>query len=102
MTRHFPVTAEQLRASLSNAQNTSEYYDPEKSSYHFEGGYGGGSLSGVVTHAEQADGLLKLSCDWYGMDDSFYFSHIVTIRLGQGEDEYFYMENTVTKQAEAS
>ncbi|KAF5047371.1 hypothetical protein DSECCO2_461180 [anaerobic digester metagenome] len=99
VSRHFPVTAEQFRASLSNTQNAFEYYDSEKSSYHFEGGYGGGSLNGVVTHAEQASGLLKLSCDWYGMDDSFYFSHTVTIRRGQGKDEFYYMENTVTKQA---
>lgn len=101
VTRHFPVTAEQFRASLSKSQNLSEYYDVKQNSYHFEGGYGGGSLSGVVTRATREGDLLTLFCDWYGMDDSFCFSHTVTIRLGEEDGDFYYMENTVTKEAGA-
>ncbi|HWP51054.1 MAG TPA: immunoglobulin-like domain-containing protein [Clostridia bacterium] len=101
ITRHFPVTAEQLRVSLPEARNSMKYYDSQKSCYHFEGGYGGGGFDGVVTHAEKEGNLLKLSCDWYNVIDQYQFSHTVTIRLGEGENAFNYMENTVTRRADA-
>lgn len=102
VTRHFPLTVEQFRAGLAGVRKGTEYYDPQSDSYHFEGGYGGGSMGGVVTHVQrEGDDILKLSCDWYGMDDAFYFSHTVTIRLGTESDDFCYIGNTVTKQAAA-
>lgn len=100
VTRHFPLTVEKFRAELAESRKGTEYYDPQSDSYHFEGGYGGGSMGGVVTHAEKEGDILKLSCDWYGMDDAFYFSHTVTIRLGTAPDDFCYISNTVTKQAD--
>lgn len=100
--RHFPVTAEQFRASLPKSRNPMECYDPQNNVYHFEGGYGGVGFDGVITQAEKEEDILKLSCDWYDVTDCFKFSHTVTIRLGEGEEKFYYIENTVTtKQANA-
>ena len=96
--RHFPVTAEQYRAKLkkpANIEGDAEYYDPELDAYNFPGGYGGGSNSGVVTEAKREGDLLTLTCEWYGMDNTFAYSHTVTIRLGAGEDEFMYLSNVV-------
>ncbi len=97
--RHFPVTAVQFRAALAQSRKGTEYYDPQSDSYHFEGGYGGAGMMGVVTHAEKEANRLKLSCDWYDVVDSYQFSHTVTIRLGERADDFYYIENTVTKRA---
>ncbi len=101
VTRHFPVTAEQFRARLAQDRKGTEYYDPQNDSYHFEGGYGGVGLEGVVTHFVQENGLVTLSCDWYDITDRYQFSHAVTIRLGAGADEFYYMKNSVTNRAKA-
>lgn len=70
ITRHFLFTGEQIRTNTpSKAQNGSEYYDPDSNIYHFEGGYGGGSLSAVVTDSRLEKDILTLSVDWYGMDE---------------------------------
>lgn len=100
VTRHFPVTGAQFRAVLAQSRKGTEYYDPQSDSYHFEGGYGGVGMMGVVTHAEKEGNRLKLSCDWYDVMDSYQFSHTVTIRLGEQADDYCYIENVVTRRAD--
>lgn len=97
--RHFPVTAAQFRAVLAQSRKGTEYYDPQSDSYHFEGGYGGVGMMGVVTHAQKEGNRLKLSCDWYDVMDSYQFSHTVTIRLGEGAEDFYYTENTVIRRA---
>jgi hypothetical protein len=93
--RHFPVTVEQFRAKLAS-RSTVEYYEAEKDVYHFEGGFGGPDMPGVVTKSEREGDELRLWCSWYDINDStLLFAHTVTIRLGDTENEFFYAENDV-------
>lgn len=97
---HFAVSPEQIRSlSYTQEQNPGEYYDPAQKIYHFEGGYGGGYLTGIVTASSRDGDLLTLTCRWYNMDDSFSFEHVVTLRLGPGEEDFFYVKNRITETA---
>ena len=97
--RHFPVNAQQLRASLPKDEYGGDHYDPAKNAYYFEGGYGGASMNGIVVLAQKREDCLILSCNWFDEEVSFRLSHQVTIRLGQSENEFYYMENTVIDRA---
>ena len=89
--RHFLVSSEQIQANATGGES----YDPDEKVYVFPGGYGGGSSHGVVVDAvEQPDGLLILTCEWYGMDDYHYFTHRVTIQRGE-ETIFHYLKNEV-------
>ena len=96
ITGRFPVTTQQLRASMPKGEHGGDHYDPAQNAYYFEGGYGGAERIGMVTLAKKRGDRLTLSCDWFDENGSFVLSHTVTIRLGQGESEFYYMENTVT------
>ena len=94
VTRHFPITAEQYRAALPKTENAWEYYDSENSTYHFEGGYGGVGLYGEIHYASREGNILVLSCSWYDeYDNSYAFTHTVTIKLGETDLDFYYMEN---------
>jgi len=99
ITRHFPVDAQQLRASMPKGEHGGDHYDPAKNVYYFEGGYGGAAMSGIVALAQKRGDRLILICNWFNDEGSFLFSHKVTIRLGQGENEFYYVENTVIDRA---
>lgn len=93
--RHFPVTVEQFRTKLASG-STVEYYDAEKDVYHFEGGFGGPDMPGAVTKSEREGDKLRLWCSWYDINDNtFLFAHTVTIRLGDTDIEFYYVENNV-------
>jgi len=102
VTDHFLISVEVFREKLrkpAEAGAESAYYDPELDAYHFPGGYGGGSLHGSVTSAAQDGNLLTLTCEWYNMDDSFAYSHTVTIRLGEEKKDFVYVSNKVNETA---
>lgn len=98
--RHFAVTPEQIRSlSPTIARRPEEGYDSQTNTYHFEGGYGGGSLTGIVVKSIREGDLLTLTCRWYDMDDSFSFEHEVTLRTGSNKNDFFYLKNKVTDVA---
>lgn len=98
--RHFAVTPEQIRAlSHTVQQSPGEHYNPGNGTYHFEGGYGGGSLTGIVSESSLNGNLLTLTCRWYGMDDAFSFENVVTLLLGPGESDFRYASNRVTEMS---
>ena len=97
--RHFPVTAEQFRVEVERMGVERMSYDPQKDVYHFEGGYGGVGVYGVVTNSSREGDLITLDCDWYGgWGDSPVFSNKVTIRLGEKKNDFFYLSNVVTAE----
>lgn len=52
-----------------------------------------------MTESSRDGGLLTLTCRWYGMDDSFEFENVVTMRVGENKNDFFYLENRVTDVA---
>lgn len=94
--RHFLLSTATIRSSLPGTGGSGESFDAETGIYVFPGGYGGGSNHGVVTEAERQGDLLTLTCDWYGMDDSYQYTCKVTIRLGEG-DAFHYIANEVSR-----
>jgi hypothetical protein len=90
--RHFLFSEEQIRGQMASKEyNGSEYYDPESNTYHFEGGYGGGSNTAVVSDSRWEGDLLTMTVDWYGMDDSYLYSQELTLRIGEGEYDFVYV-----------
>ena len=98
--RHFQFTAEQIRLQTgTSAANSSEYYNPDTSSYHFEGGYGGGSASAIVTESRKQGNLLTLRVDWYDMGDSFISSQELTLQVGDGDYDFVYVAGSAPNNA---
>ena len=93
---HFPITAEQYRASLPMTPDAYEYYDPAQNTYHFPGGYGGREMRGTVTEVLQEGNCYYISCDWFNDEGNFEYSHTVTVVLGEIDLDFYYRENTRT------
>lgn len=50
----------------------------------------------AVATLQQQDNLLTLDCTWHGgIDGEVGYSHIVTIRLGDTENEFRYIANKI-------
>ena len=96
VTRHFPLSVEQYRASLPQTADAYEYYDSINNLYDFPGGYGGVEMRGELYEAFSNGNILLLSCDWYGLENTIIFSHRVTIILGDDPLDFYYKENVVT------
>ena len=94
--RHFPVTAEQYRASLPMSADAYEYYDSAQKIYHFPGGYGGPEMTGKVTEVLQQGNYYYISCEWSDDSGAYLFSNTVTVELGTTDVEFYYKENIVT------
>ena len=99
ITRHFPVTAEQYRASLPMSSDANEYYHAAQNIYHFPGGYGGAEKDGKVVEVLQQGNCYYVSCDWNDADGNYLFSHTVTIEIGETDLDFYYKENTLTAWA---
>ena len=96
--RHFPITVGQMRA-LTDEGYPADYY-ADTNTYTFLVGYGGLDYIGHVVAAEQDGDILWLTCDWYNdYSGTLAYSHVVTIRLGSGEYDFFYVENAVSYNA---
>ena len=94
--RHFPITAEQLR-TIPSTTDWGDHYNADTNAYTFEGGFGGPGSNVILKNVEEDGDLLRFSCDWYAeYDDAYEFSQTVTIRLGDGEHDFYYLENILT------
>jgi hypothetical protein len=97
VTRHFPITAEEFRDTFPYSDNAFVYYDSGTDTYIMEEtGIGGVGCYGVVIQGRREGDLLVLTCLWYdAADNSFVYDHIVTIRLGEAENEFMYISNII-------
>jgi hypothetical protein len=96
VTRHFPISAKQYQAALPQSDDAYNFYNAIDNVYDFPGGLGGEGMVGKIYNATIAENVLKLSCEWFDMNNVLVFSHQVTIILGETSLDFYYRENVVT------